>query len=97
MPTTRALVTAACFLLTLAPATAAQTPAAPPPNGHGAFATHHYRNLFAEAGHSNREISKKINAAYAQLFHGDPQTQSVVFFTGRNANGPLAYLTDWNN
>ncbi|MGB6199092.1 MAG: glycosyl hydrolase family 8 [Candidatus Acidiferrales bacterium] len=97
MPTTRALLTAAFFLLTLAPATAARTPAAPAPNGHGAFATHHYRNLFAESGHSNREISKKINAAYAQLFHGDPQTQSVVFFTGRNANGPLAYLTDWNN
>lgn len=63
----------------------------------GAFATGHYRNLFAEIGHSDTEISAKVNAAYQQLFHGDPQEQSVGFFVGRNANGPLAYLTDWNH
>lgn len=63
----------------------------------GAFATGHYRNLFAEIGHSDAEISAKIDAAYQQLFHGDPQDQSVVFFVGQNANGPLAYLTDWNH
>jgi oligosaccharide reducing-end xylanase len=66
-------------------------------DGSGAFATGHYRNLFAEAGHSHKEISKKINTAFRQLFHGDPQTQSVFFWTGRNANGRLAYVTDWNN
>ena len=90
-------VFAALTLLTLPAATRARTSSgalAPPANGAGAYATHHYRNLFAESGHSNRAISKKINAAYAQLFHGDPQTQSVFFHTGRNANGPLAYLTD---
>src|SRR5580658_10326603 len=86
------------FLLTLAAQpTRAQAPATPPPDGSGAYATHHYRNLFAESGHSNREISQKINAAYAQLFHGDPQNQSVFFYAGKNANGRLAYLTDWNN
>jgi len=93
-------VFAALTLLTLPAATRARTSSgalAPPANGAGAYATHHYRNLFAESGHSNRAISKKINAAYAQLFHGDPQTQSVFFHTGRNANGPLAYLTDWAN
>jgi oligosaccharide reducing-end xylanase len=97
IPTTRAFIAAAFILLTLAPVAAAQPPAAPPPDGTGAYATHHYRNLFAEVGHTNREISQKINAAYAQLFHGDPQTQSVFFYVGKNANGPLAYLTDWNN
>jgi oligosaccharide reducing-end xylanase len=98
MSTTRALIAAASMLLTLAAqSTRAQSPAAPPADGTGAYATHHYRNLFAESGHSNREISQKINAAYAQLFHGDPQTQSVFFYAGKNSNGPLAYLTDWNN
>lgn len=66
-------------------------------DGSGAFATGRYRDLFAEAGHSQAEISAKIDAAYHQLFHGDPQNQSVVFPAGRNANGPLLYLTDWNN
>jgi oligosaccharide reducing-end xylanase len=66
-------------------------------NGSGAYATGHYRNLFAEQGHSQREISAKINTAFQQLFHGDPQTQAVYFATGSNANGPLAYITDWAN
>lgn len=66
-------------------------------DGAGAFSTRHYRNLFAELGHSKKEISTKIDTAYQQLFHGDPETQSVVFSAGKNANGPLAYLTDWNN
>jgi len=68
-----------------------------PQDGAGAFATGRYRNLFAEAGHSPKEIQAKIDAAYAQLFHGDPSNQSVVFAAGSNANGPLMYLTDWGN
>ena len=68
-----------------------------PQNGAGAFATGNYRNLFQEDGHSKKEIRAKIDAAFQQLFHGDPQTQSVVFAAGSNANGPLMYLTDWNN
>jgi len=75
-----------------APAQSSAPPA--PTNGAGAFATHHYRNLFAESGHSKKEISAKINAAYKQLFHGDAQTQSVFFYAGKNVNGPLAYVTD---
>jgi oligosaccharide reducing-end xylanase len=65
--------------------------------GHGAFATGKYLNLFADAGHSQKEIQARIDAAYQQLFHGDPQTQSVGFAAGSNANGPLMYITDWNN
>jgi len=64
------------------------------PDGSGAYATGHYHNLFLEAGHSQREISNKINAAFQQLFHGDPKTQAVYYPAGKNANGPLAYLTD---
>ena len=78
---------------------------APPPvqaaagsrTGSGAFATNRYRNLFLEAGHSPKEISRKIDAAFQQLFHGDPDTQTVYYPVGRNANGPLAYLTDINS
>ena len=76
------------------PAKAAiQTPA----GGAGAFATKRYRNLFLEAGHSQKEISQKIGAAFQQLFHGDPDTQTVYYPVGQNANGPLAYLSDINN
>ena len=71
--------------------------AAVPDDGHGAFATGHYRNLFAEDGHSQQEIQAKIDAAYQQLFHGDPRTQAIAFAAGSNANGPLMYVTDWAN
>jgi oligosaccharide reducing-end xylanase len=64
-------------------------------DGSGAYATAQYPNLFLEDGHSEAAIRAKIEAAYQQLFHGDPQTQAVFFPAGRNANGPLAYLTDW--
>src|SRR5258708_3195428 len=67
------------------------------PDGAGAYATGQYRNLFAEAGHSPKEISAKIDAAFQQLFHGNPETQAVYFPSGKNAQGPFAYLTDWNN
>ena len=63
----------------------------------GAFYTHRYRNLFAEDGHPQPAIDAKLQAAYAQLFHGDPQTQAIFFAGGSNSNGPLAYITDWNN
>ena len=66
-------------------------------DGHGAYATGHYRNLFAEAGHSPEEVSAKIQNAYQKLFHGDPQSEAVFFSAGSNANGALAYITDWNN
>ena len=68
-----------------------------PENGTGAYATGAYRNLFAEDGHSQRKIQAKVNAAYRQLFHGDPQTQAIAFAAGRNENGPLMYVTDWAN
>jgi oligosaccharide reducing-end xylanase len=66
-------------------------------NGDGAYQSGRYRNLFAEDGHSEREIKAKIDAAYQQLFHGDAQTQAIAFAAGSNANGPLMYVTDWAN
>jgi oligosaccharide reducing-end xylanase len=66
-------------------------------NGAGAFATGQYRNLFAEAGHLPQQAAAKIDAAFQQLFHGDPNTQTVYYPVGSNANGPLAYLTDVAN
>jgi oligosaccharide reducing-end xylanase len=66
-------------------------------DGAGAYKTGHYRDLFAEQGHSQKEITAKIDKAYQQLFHGDPQTESVYFVTGKNENGKLAYITDWAN
>jgi oligosaccharide reducing-end xylanase len=68
-----------------------------PEDGSGAYATGKYRNLFAEDGHSKKEIRAKIEAAYQQLFHGDKQTQAIAFDAGSNANGPLMYVTDWAN
>ncbi|HEY1604905.1 MAG TPA: glycosyl hydrolase family 8 [Allosphingosinicella sp.] len=72
--------------------------AAAPRDGAGAYATGHYRNLFAEQlGVSPAEAHAKIERAFRQLFHGDAQEQSVYFEAGANANGPLAYVTDWAN
>ena len=70
---------------------------APSTKGAGAYATGKYRNLFAEDGHSKREVQARVDAAYKQLFHGDPQTQAIAFAAGSNANGPLMYVTDWAN
>src|ERR1035437_6370867 len=82
------------FLLTAAGTAVAQPTSE---DGAGAYATGKYRNLFAEDGHSRRAIRAKVDAAYRQLFHGDPQTQSIAFAAGSNANGPLMYVTDWAN
>ena len=68
-----------------------------PGDGNGAYKTGHYRDLFAEQGHTQLEIHAKIDKAFQQLFHGDGQEQRVYFETGANANGPLAYITDWAN
>jgi oligosaccharide reducing-end xylanase len=62
-------------------------------NGSGAYATGKYRNLFAENGHTDREIADKINLAFDQLFHGD-STKTVYFEAGSNDHGPLAYVSD---
>src|ERR1035438_9195389 len=67
---------------------------APIAETNGAAVTGHYRSLFVEAGHSSPEVKAKIDAAFQQLFHGDPGTQAVYFPAGTNASGALAYIHD---
>jgi len=64
------------------------------PQGHGAFATGKYRNLFVENGRSAAEVDARINNTFQQLFHGDSATQAVYFSAGANSNGPLAFVSD---
>jgi oligosaccharide reducing-end xylanase len=66
-------------------------------DGEGAYRTHHYRDLFAEQGHTPAESRAKIETAFQQLFHGDGQEERIYFENGGNENGPLAYVTDWAN
>jgi oligosaccharide reducing-end xylanase len=67
-------------------------------DGAGAYKTGRYPNLFAEQlGHSQAEAHAKIARAFERLFHGDGQEERIYFETGANANGTLAYVTDWNN
>jgi len=69
-----------------------------PGDGDGAYQTGQYRDLFAEVlGHTPGESRAKIEKAFQQLFHGDGQEERVYFETGANADGPLAYITDWAN
>lgn len=69
-----------------------------PGDGDGAYVTHHYRNLFVERlGRTPAETRAKVEKAFQQLFHGDGQEERVYFETGANADGTLAYITDWAN
>src|SRR5690606_20639654 len=65
--------------------------------GAGAAITGRYPNLFAEAGYAQADIDAKIQASFAQLFHGDPQDQAIYHDAGSNADGPLAYILDVNS
>ncbi len=82
-----------------APHTNAPLPDIPsmPGDGDGAYRTGNYRDLFAEIGHTQAESRAKIDRAFQQLFHGDGQEERIYFETGANADGPLAYITDWAN
>ena len=64
---------------------------------NGAAITGHYRNLFVEAGHSPEAVTAKVNTAFQQLFHGNPETQAIYFPAGTNINGPLAFIHDLNS
>jgi len=41
-----------------------------------------YPNALRELGHTDQEISDKINSVFNQLFHGDPSTQAIFFPVG---------------
>ncbi len=69
----------------------------PPPEPVGAYVSGQYRNLFVEAGRSPEETKTKLDTAFQQLFHGNPETEAVYFPAGSNSNGPLAYICDVNH
>src|ERR1039458_5772262 len=71
-----------------------QQPQAGAPVSSGAVSTGHYRNLFVEAGISGKDVKQKVDAAFQQLFHGNPDTEAIYYESGKNANGKLAYVTD---
>jgi len=96
---TARLLLSLLFIFVVVASHAAASPVSdgPSKDGSGAYATGTYRNLFAESGHTPAEVSAKIDTAFQQLFHGNPETQSVFFPVGKNSQGPLAYVTDWAN
>src|SRR5690606_38541989 len=63
----------------------------------GSVQTGEYPNLFAEAGYDEAEIDAKVEAAFKQLFEGDPENEALYYPAGTNENGPLAYIYDVNN
>jgi oligosaccharide reducing-end xylanase len=79
--------------------TAGQAEQLPPPTvpEQGAFQTGRYRNLFVERGYSSAEADQKLDRAYQQLFHGDPEQEAVFFAAGKNERGSLAYVMDIAN
>lgn len=79
------------FALSLNPCSAGILQSA---DGNGAYATGRYRDLFAEAGHSQTEIRQKVDAAFQQLFHGNLTNETVYYEAGSNSNGLLAFITD---
>jgi len=98
------IVSAISLATAISPALSARaTPASmgsagKPNDGNGAYKTHVYRNLFAEQlGRTPGESKAKVEKAFQQIFHGDGQEERLYFETGANANGTLAYITDWAN
>jgi len=81
---------------------AAETPPAPvagtpPAAAVGAVASDRYPDLFAEAGYARADIESRLDAAFAQLFHGDADEQAIYYEDGANAHGPMAYIHDVNS
>jgi oligosaccharide reducing-end xylanase len=72
-------------------------PNGPAGQGSGTSPAPELRNLFVEAGYTADQVDTKIDAAFGQLFHGDPDEQAVYYPAGTNANGALAALKDVAN
>jgi oligosaccharide reducing-end xylanase len=70
---------------------------APKPAEKGAYETGVYRNMFVEYGLDKDLVQSNIEKAYQQLFHGNPETESVLYFTDSNENGPMANIKDIGN
>lgn len=71
-----------------------KVPAAPKTATQGAFETGVHRNLFVERGLDDKDVQSKVKAAYKQLFHGDKDTETIMYAVKSNKNGPMAYIKD---
>jgi oligosaccharide reducing-end xylanase len=81
------LFAAGLLLVTLARAPAETAPSPAAVSGH-------YRNLFTEClGKTDAEVNRRIEAAWQQLFHGDPATQSIFY----PIQDGMAYVPDVGN
>lgn len=68
-----------------------------PSQSDGAFHTQKYRNLFTEQGYSKKQIKNKVDAVWDSLFVSTDDDKRVYYPSGKNANGPLAYIKDTGN
>ncbi len=74
----------------------------PPPDAPmlpsaGSYYTGEYRNMFAELGYSQAEVTAKVNQAYNQLFHSsntDLESGEAMFI---EADSDSAYIWDTGN
>jgi endo-1,4-beta-D-glucanase Y len=78
-------------------APAASPTAAQPAASRGAFESSVYRNLFAERGKSQPDITAKIDAAWQSLFASTDDNRRVYYPAGENEHGPMAYVKDIGN
>jgi oligosaccharide reducing-end xylanase len=68
----------------------------------GSYYSQAYRNLFAEAGYSQSDISAKVNAAYNQLFHSnnkDRVSGEAIFMDAldQTQDQGMAFIWDTGN
>ena len=68
-----------------------------PGDGDGAYKTGHYRDLFAEAGHSSTESSRQNRKGLPAALPRRRPVRAPLLRDRRQPNGPLAYITDWAN
>lgn len=71
-----------------------ELPPSPTPPVKGAFDTGMYPNMFVALGVSEAAVTQKVEAAYRQFFHGNPETESVMYAAASNAHGASAYIKD---
>jgi endo-1,4-beta-D-glucanase Y len=76
---------------------ASARPQAPKCPAQGAYETGIYRNLFAEHGLDKEQVWRTLEKAYQQFFHGNPDTESVMYPVKGNERGPMAYIKDIGN
>lgn len=70
---------------------------APKPAVKGAYETGIYRNMFVEYGLEKELVQRKLEKSYQQLFHGNPNNESILYVVDSNQHGAMAYVKDIGN